>query len=647
MAKFYRGLYEKYNSQSHADGIYFATDKGIIRMNGVDYIGPLANEDVVKNITLDVENNQFVVTYLKDTANPQRIDLLTILPDAVAASGDSEGSRGLLSAKDKTFIDMLNYNVNAGNMFLSPDQAETIAKVKAGDYTNKIETVSGNILSQNGTDISATVALSYDEKTKRIKLLGKDNADLGSVDATPFIKDGMLEDVEVVTIEADDQGRVPEGLIAGQKYIRFVWNINDGMYSYGQELKVDYIPVSDLAKTYTPGTAITISESNEIGVNIANSTETQTNYLVNGSNGLKVSEMGANVTTTKQPIQVVGGPLADDLKDIFPDNIIPTGTSVETILMKMICKEIFPTASTSQGTLSASMTLTTLAFDPTDATVEVGTKVTTNALTASGSTSSTAPAKISGLTNGYSLTENGDKVTGNITFNVTDVTEATNTQKITLTYSGFTETAPNAVSAATSVTMPAQTLVVREGECKVTANASGSKFTATSPAVTQSYYNISNVNTRRSETKTISTKSLSATASKSTNDSVTGVYKYFAGYYDFASNQNVVDVFTSDIIRGLTTHTGDITKDGTTTLVGTTSVTSNGKSIVIAVPSKYKLATFQNDLGGSELANFSKTGTVAVANPTNTAFTTNYTVYVWPVAGGATITYKNVTITKA
>ena len=31
----------------------------------------------------------------------------------------------------------------------------------------------------------------------------------------------------------------------------------------------------------------------------------------------------------------------------------------------------------------------------------------------------------------------------------------------------------------------------------------------------------------------------------------------------------------------------------------------------------------------------------------NKSFTTDYKVYVWPVAGGATITYKNVKISKA
>lgn len=623
LVRFLRGADASYSynlankTTAHENAIYFAEDKGFLYVNGIRYGG----DDAVKVKDVVVEGYKITVSYTDNTT--KEINVLDILPEATAES------KGLLSANDKDFIDELASERSAGMSFLSADQAAIIAGV--GQYENKVEGVSGNILSLDGKTVSATVSLSYDEDTKSIKLLGKGGADLGSVDATPFIKDGMISKAELVTD--------PEGQEAG-KYLVLTWNTDSG------ESDPTYIPLTELVDTYTAGNAISISADNEVAVVVADSTEAEVNYLVNDG-GLKVSEMGAGVTKLAQEIQVVGGPLADDLKDIFPNNVIPAGTSVETILMKMICKEIFPTASTSQGSISASMSLTTLAFDPTDATVEVGTKVTTNALTANNSSYSTTPAKITGLTNGYSLTESGDKVTGNMEFAVEGVSEATNNHKITYTYTGFTETAPAAVEAASTVTMPAQTLVVREGECKVSVSASGSKFTATSPEVSQTYYNISNVNTRQAETKTISTKSLSSTASKTTSDKVTGVYKYFMGYYDFASNQVVENVFTSDIIRSLTVNTGNITKDGTTTLVGSTAKTSNGKSIVIAVPSKYKLATFQNDLGGDEVGSFSKIGTVAVANPTNKDFTTNYTVYVWPIAGGATIKHKNVTITKA
>ena len=604
LVKFLRGADAAYSynlaskSTAHENAIYFAQDKGYLYVNGVRYGG----DDALKVKDVTVDGSVLTVTYTDNTT--KQINVLDLIPEATASV------KGLMSAADKDFVDELAGERAAGMSFLSAEQASTIAAVKAGNYENKVETVSGDILSLDGKAITATVSLTYEDNT--IKLLGKDDVVLGEVDATPFIKDGMISSAELVT---DPEGQEPG------KYLVLTWNTDAG------ESDPTYVPLTELVDVYTAGNAIEITDANEIKVVVADSTETETNYLVNDG-GLKVSEMGAGVTKLSQDIQVVGGPLADDLAGIFENGVIPAGTSVETILMKMICKEIFPTASTSQGSISASMSLTTLAFDPTDTTVEVGTIVTTNALTANNSTYSTTSAKISGLSNGYALTENGEKQTEDMTFGVTDITEATNVQKITLTYSGFTETAPKAVEAATTVTMPAQSLVVKEGECKVTATASGSKFTATSPAVSQEYYNISNVNTRQKETATIATKSLSSTASKSTSDKVTGVYKYFAGYYDFASNQTVEDVFTSAIIRGLTTHTGDLTKDGATTLVGTTSVTSNGKSIVVAVPSKYKLATFQNDLGGSEIANFSKIGTVAVANPTNTDFTTNYTVYV-------------------
>lgn len=622
LVKFLRGLDSKYNQTTHKDGIYFATDTGNIYLNGVQYGG----DSDVKVSDVVVEDSIIKITYT-DGSN-KSFDLVDLIAKA------TESSDGLMSKEDKIVINEVASSLESGMAFISPEQAEVIANVKNGDYENKVEGVADgdNILSLTDKVVSATISLSYDDINKKIVLLGKDSAELGSVDAAPFIKDGMLEDVEIV--EATEENPVGEN--KSGKYVVFTWKVQDG------ETKTDFIAVSDLAKTYTAGNAVEITEANEISVVIAEGD----NYLVNDG-GLKVTEMGAGVTKLAQEIQVVGGPLADDLAGIFPNNVIPAGTSVETILMKMICKEIFPTASTSQGSISASMSLTTLAFDPTDATVEVGTKVITNAITANNSNYSTTPAKITGLTNGYSLTESGDKVTGNMEFAVESVSEAANNHKITFTYTGFTETAPSAVEAASTVTMPAQTLIVREGECKVSVSASGSKFTATSPAVSQTYYNISNVNSRQAETKTISTKSLSSTASKTTSDKVTGVYKYFMGYYDFAANQVVEDVFTSDIIRGLTVNTGDITKDGTTTLVGSTAKTSNGKSIVIAVPSKYKLATFQNDLGGDEVGSFSKTGVVAVANPTNKDFTTNYTVYVWPIAGGATIKHKNVTITKA
>ena len=197
--KFFRGPYASYNQDTHGAGIYFATDKGIIKMGGKDYVGDLNSpEKFVSNVELDGSNLK--VTYLDEST--ETLNLVEALPEATAES------KGLLSAEDKGFIDDLSADINAGNRLLSSEEATTIASVKAGDYVNKLETVSGNILSVSGKDITATVSIDYDETNHKIKLLGKDDAELGSIDASAFIKDGMLDDVAVV--EASEEKPVGE-----------------------------------------------------------------------------------------------------------------------------------------------------------------------------------------------------------------------------------------------------------------------------------------------------------------------------------------------------------------------------------------------------------------------------------------------------
>lgn len=69
MAKFFRGPYASYVQSIHGEGIYFAIDKGIIKMNGKDYIGPLADSTAVKNIALNADGDKFIVTFLDGTTS--------------------------------------------------------------------------------------------------------------------------------------------------------------------------------------------------------------------------------------------------------------------------------------------------------------------------------------------------------------------------------------------------------------------------------------------------------------------------------------------------------------------------------------------------------------------------------------------------
>lgn len=141
-------------------------------------------------------------------------------------------------------------------------------------------------------------------------------------------------------------------------------------------------------------------------------------------------------------------------------------------------------------------------------------------------------------------------------------------------------------------------------------------------------------------TSSVSIKSGAVTNTSASNVTFTGAYKYFMGY----STNTTVEQFNSESIRALTTKTENITKDGTTTIVSSSAITSNGTSIVIACPTKYKLATIQNGLGANILDNFSVKGTVSVTTGT---VSTDYSVYIYPITNGAEVEFKNVTLNKA
>lgn len=206
LVKFLRGLDANYNQATHKDGIYFATDTGHIYLNGTLYGG----DSEVKVSDVKVEDSVITVTYTDDSI--KTFQLVDLIAEA------TEQSAGLMSAADKETVAEISSGLASGNALLSPDQAQIISDVKNGTYNNLVEGVGEDkILSLTDKVLSATVSLSYDENNKKIVLLGKDSVELGSVDAAPFIKDGMLDDVEIK--EATEENPIGEN--KSGKYIVF------------------------------------------------------------------------------------------------------------------------------------------------------------------------------------------------------------------------------------------------------------------------------------------------------------------------------------------------------------------------------------------------------------------------------------------
>lgn len=146
---------------------------------------------------------------------------------------------GIEASAEKNIIETVKVNGTA----LTPDASRAV------DVTIPAATVTGvksddKVLSLANKELSTTLGLTYDSANKKINLTGIGSAVIASVDATDFIKDGM---VEGVSFDPDT------------KNLTITFNTESGK----EDIEVD---LSDLVDTYTAGTGITITR-NSIAVN--------------------------------------------------------------------------------------------------------------------------------------------------------------------------------------------------------------------------------------------------------------------------------------------------------------------------------------------------------------------------------------------
>lgn len=164
----------------------------------------------------------------------------------------------------------LSYEVAANKVSVSAPL--TIAESTTGTTLGMKITEGSKILNIEDNGLKATVGISYDEDNSRIILTGIDGQELSSIDARRFIKDGMLDDVSVVT-----ENNV--------KYIVFTFNTESGK-------DVIRFAVEEIFQPYKGSDGIAISADNAIVLKIDNSGDGK--YLKLTSDGLGLQ----NITST-------------------------------------------------------------------------------------------------------------------------------------------------------------------------------------------------------------------------------------------------------------------------------------------------------------------------------------------------------------
>ena len=276
--------------------IYFETSTGLIKVatstSAYDAFGGVRNaqwNSASQHLIITNANGSTIDLDLSDVASATEVSTAiagkadkTYVDDELAKKVDKVTGKSL-STNDYTTAEKTKLSGIAANA-----QVNVIESVKVNGTTLEVTdkavnvvvptaTVTGvksgdKVLALANKELSTTLGLTYDSATKKINLTGIGSAVIASVDATDFIKDGMVEGVSF-----DPK----------TKNLTITFNTESGK----EDIEVD---LSDLVDTYTAGTGITIT-GNSIAVN------TSTIATVTS-----VNEVKAKVETAVQTVSASG-----------------------------------------------------------------------------------------------------------------------------------------------------------------------------------------------------------------------------------------------------------------------------------------------------------------------------------------------------
>ena len=166
--------------------------------------------------------------------------------------------------------------------------AIAVSEENEGEKTISLKlNAADKVLTQTTDGLLANIDLTW-SKSDGLKLIGKGGAAIATIAATDFIKDGMLQNVELKTASADQ----PVGGVQSGTFLVFTFNTDAGD-------KVINLNVTSLIDVYTAGDGISVS-GKVIAAKLDGSTEA---FLTVGADGIKLSGVQAAIDAAKQGVQ--------------------------------------------------------------------------------------------------------------------------------------------------------------------------------------------------------------------------------------------------------------------------------------------------------------------------------------------------------
>ena len=179
------------------------------------------------------------------------------------------------------------------------ENAVTVSSANtSNNKTVRLKINSGDkVLSQDTNGLSATLSIEYDSSTRKLQLKGKGGNLINDIDATAFVKDGMLNDTAVFTASATTQSitfsgsrntHKYSGLTSNHHYLAFEFKISSGeSSSYNYEI----LDATSIIDVYKKGNGLELTD-HTFSVKLAQGSE---NFLTVDEDGVKLSGVKAAI----------------------------------------------------------------------------------------------------------------------------------------------------------------------------------------------------------------------------------------------------------------------------------------------------------------------------------------------------------------
>lgn len=245
-----------------------------ITQNGVNY---LCNAIVNK-----LDSYSYILKFTVNSSSGHWTGISNLTQYRVATSNDLTGKVSAVRATANKGIKIEgSATTPTVGIKLDPTQGNVTLSLganglKAEDTTALRDVTGQNFIKKNGTNVEGHLNLTYNTETKKINLEGFDSSIIASIDATAFIKDGMINTVELVTDpESHDPGT----------YLVITFNTDAGKDAI-------YLDVSSLIDVYEGHNGIKVT-GKHIHLIIDPTSEA---YLSLSDNGIKLKGINSKIT---------------------------------------------------------------------------------------------------------------------------------------------------------------------------------------------------------------------------------------------------------------------------------------------------------------------------------------------------------------